>query len=309
MDCRDIQEKLSAFMEEELSIGEMTQVEEHLKACPKCSLALEDLRKTIALTKSIEEAEPPPWLRQKVMTRVREEAAKKKGILQKLFYPLHIKVPLEVFATVAIAVTAFYVFNAVEPEITQPQPFTSPSVDIQESEKKDIPELAKVPAEKELLAVVPAPASQASEPEDRVPAAGMAEEAVSPPEKETVRLEESGAADFRMKREMRSLAPSVMMKAAEADKQAMGMTLFVKDTLTVSQDIEKAVRKLGGEIIRSESVDNKLFFTVILNSTKVKELKEAMKFLGEVVEETALPSAGGDVEIRLKVMNTELRLH
>jgi len=70
MDCRGIRAKLSAYLEDDLSSAEKSQVEGHLKACSKCSLALEDMRKTIALTRGIEAAEPPPWLTQKVMARV-----------------------------------------------------------------------------------------------------------------------------------------------------------------------------------------------------------------------------------------------
>lgn len=309
MDCREIQEKLSAFIEEELSRGEKSQVEGHHKTCSKCSLALEDLRKTIVLTKSIGEEEPPAWLRQKVMARVREEAAPKKGILQKLFFPLHIKVPIEIFATIAITLTAFYVFKSVEPDLKQTASITSPPVDIQATEKKEVYKQSGVPAPEERPAEAPEPAKRKIEAEDRALTTDKAEEAVGLNEEKAVRHEASGAADFRMKRELRSFAPGAMMKTGEAEKQAMGLTVFVKDTLNVNEEIEKTIKKLGGGIIRSEAVDNKLFFTVKLNSNKVKELKEALKLLGEVEQDTALSFSKGEVEIGIKVVKTEVRLH
>ena len=61
--------------------------------------------------------ESPPWFTQKIMSRVRAEQESTKSILQRLFYPLHIKVPLEAFATVLIAVAAVYLFRANEPEM------------------------------------------------------------------------------------------------------------------------------------------------------------------------------------------------
>jgi hypothetical protein len=71
----------------------------------------------VGLVRELEEVEPPPWLRRKIMTRVREEAApKKKGILRTLFFPLHIKVPVQAFAMVLIAVLAFQVYRTSEPE-------------------------------------------------------------------------------------------------------------------------------------------------------------------------------------------------
>jgi hypothetical protein len=296
-------------MEEELSREEKLQVEGHLNACEKCGLALKDLRWTIELAKNIGEEEPPSWLRQKVMARVREEAAQKKGIFQTLFFPHNIKVPIGIFATIAITLTAFYVFKTVEPDLKQPASITSPPVDIQATEKKEVLEQSGVPAPEEWPAEAPEPSRRKIEAEDLALTTDKAEEAVSLTEEKAVRQEASGAAGFRMKRELRTLAPGAMMKAGEAEKQVMSMTVFVKDTLNVNEEIEKTLKKLGGEIIRSEVVGEKLFFTVKLNAGKVKELKEALKLLGEVQGEAALSYAEGEVEIGIKLVKTEVRLH
>ena len=42
---------------------------------------------------------------------------KEKGLLQKLFYPLHIKLPIEAVGIFLIAITALYVFKSMEPEL------------------------------------------------------------------------------------------------------------------------------------------------------------------------------------------------
>ena len=74
MECRSIEEKLSAYLENQLSSEEKMQVAEHLKTCAKCSLSLNDLKKTVAYTQGLEEIEPPPWLARTVMARVRSES-------------------------------------------------------------------------------------------------------------------------------------------------------------------------------------------------------------------------------------------
>ena len=51
------------------------------------------------------------------MARVREEAEGKRGLLSKLFYPLHIKIPLEAAASILVVVLAVYVFKAPYPEM------------------------------------------------------------------------------------------------------------------------------------------------------------------------------------------------
>ncbi len=67
----------------------------------------------------LEEVEPPPFFEQRIMSRVREEAGQKQGILRKLFYPLHIKIPIQALATLLVAVLAFYVYQKGEPEMKQ----------------------------------------------------------------------------------------------------------------------------------------------------------------------------------------------
>jgi len=117
MECNDIQEKLSAYMEGVISDDERSVIEEHLKSCQACRTSLDDLEKTVSYVKTLEVIEPPAWLTQKVMARVREEAASKAGFLHKLFYPLHIKLPVQAIATVLIAVSAFYIFKTIQPEV------------------------------------------------------------------------------------------------------------------------------------------------------------------------------------------------
>ena len=51
------------------------------------------------------------------MNRVREEAEPKKGLLQRLFYPLHIKIPVEALATCLVVVLALFVYKNTEPEM------------------------------------------------------------------------------------------------------------------------------------------------------------------------------------------------
>jgi hypothetical protein len=117
MSCKDIERKLSAYLEGIVSSEEKKQIENHLSSCQMCRRAIEELKRTVELVKGLEQVESPPWFTQKIMSRVRAEQESKKNILQRLFYPLHIKVPLEAFATVLIAVAAVYLFRANEPEM------------------------------------------------------------------------------------------------------------------------------------------------------------------------------------------------
>src|SRR4030042_1731198 len=117
MNCQDIQQKLSAYVEGILHPEEKILVDEHLTSCQKCNESLSDLRKTINYVHTLKDIEPPPWLTQKVMAKIKTEVHPKKGIIQKLFYPLHIKLPIEAVVTALLAVITIYIFKTMQPEM------------------------------------------------------------------------------------------------------------------------------------------------------------------------------------------------
>ena len=143
MECQDIRKNLSAYLEGMVAPEDQELIDQHLASCRACSTALYELNRTGEVLKKLKEVEPPPWMTQKIMARVREEAEPKKGFIQKLFYPLHVKVPLEAFATVLIAVVAVYVFKAVEPQMKDLQ---VPSVREPVIARQEAPYPAKAPA-------------------------------------------------------------------------------------------------------------------------------------------------------------------
>jgi len=143
MECQDIRKNLSAYLEGMVAPEDQELIDQHLASCRACSTVLYELNRTGEVLKNLKEVEPPPWMKQKIMARVREEAEPKKGFIQKLFYPLHIKVPLEAFATVLIAVVAVYVFKAVEPQMKDLQ---VPSVREPVIARQEAPYPAKAPA-------------------------------------------------------------------------------------------------------------------------------------------------------------------
>ena len=115
MDHNDIRHKLSEYIDGTLTPQEKASVEEHLKTCPNCSNALSELQKTVEHIRKVEEVEPPAWMTQKIMAKVRaEEEKKKQGLLHRLFFPLHIKLPLETIGVLFIAVTVYFVVQETE---------------------------------------------------------------------------------------------------------------------------------------------------------------------------------------------------
>ena len=136
MTCKEIEDLLPGMIDGALPEADKKAIESHLATCAACGKALADLRTSDARVKSLEEVEPPAWLKTRVMARVREEAGQKEGIFRKLFYPLHVKVPIQALATVLIAVVAWNVYKTGEPEFRQMAP---PPVAVQEAPHAQAP--------------------------------------------------------------------------------------------------------------------------------------------------------------------------
>lgn len=117
MDHAGILQKLSAYLDGVVTPREKALIEEHLQTCEECRTALSELERTVSRLRDLGDVEPPPWLTQRVMARVREEAAQEKGWLRRLFVPLRWKLPMEVAALVFLTVTSYLVYKEVSPEL------------------------------------------------------------------------------------------------------------------------------------------------------------------------------------------------
>lgn len=119
--CVDMELKLNAYLEGLLSGKEKDLVEEHLRDCPDCARALEGLKRTRQIIGSLDEIEPPPWLAAKVMSRIHEESEVKKSFFRKLFFPLHIKIPVEALAAACVVVLSVLIYQSTAPDIKSVQ--------------------------------------------------------------------------------------------------------------------------------------------------------------------------------------------
>jgi len=115
MEHHAIRHKLSEYIDGSVTAEEKAEIEQHLKTCPICSDSLRELEKTVEHIRTIEEVEPPAWLIRKTMAKVRSEAEQKQGFFHRLFFPLHIKLPLQAVAILFLSITAFYVYRNIQP--------------------------------------------------------------------------------------------------------------------------------------------------------------------------------------------------
>jgi anti-sigma factor RsiW len=292
MECSDIEKKLSAYIDHSISSEEKGLIDEHLKACQRCNESLGDLRKTLEHLQNLEEVEPPPWLTRKVMTMVRSEAESRRGILQRLFYPLHIKLPVEALATILVAVTTIYVFRTIQPEVKHvkaPPAEVKPRVLSRGREKAP---LVDKPRERFMVAE-----------EQEIPG-GKTSEAPRAPAKVPQRDEAVPSAGAVAKREPKTKAVSPELKAALVERKERGthVKITVKNLENARKEIEKAFIHYGGKIIKREDFEQRNVIVAELDSKKMKELFEELKTVGEVRERALPPEAReGTIEVRVEI--------
>ncbi|MGC2061834.1 MAG: anti-sigma factor, partial [Thermodesulfovibrionales bacterium] len=119
MDCGKIRKDLHAYLNEMVNSEEKARIEGHLASCPDCRIALEELKQTVQLLENLDEVEPPAWLTQRVMARVRAENAGKEGFLSRLFGWIPMNLPATAVATLVIAVTAVVLMKSMEPKLQE----------------------------------------------------------------------------------------------------------------------------------------------------------------------------------------------
>ena len=166
----DIRKLLSAYCGDDLESAQRMRIEEHLAGCASCRAALADLQTALRLIRTTPEAEPPPWLATRIMARVRQQQREKRSWLQRILYPLHVKLPIEVAALLLVCVSGYYLARNVESELKQ------------QSSQEEIP------------AATPQTGKPAAAPKKEVPAAAPSPPAPPPAAKKELRPEETAPA-------------------------------------------------------------------------------------------------------------------
>lgn len=307
MECNNIQEKISSYIDERLSPEEKMQVDEHLGECPECRRSFEELQKTVAVMRELDEVEPPPWLEQKVMASIRERERRKQWLLQKLFFPIHIKVPLEIVAAAAIAVTAFFVFRTIEPDFRtmyEDQAVTQSDRAISDDRKDEI---KQYPLRKEGIA-----SSTAPQPEkrqvlvERPDISAIKKEAVKKPEapveKELPPDETFQDMEAVKGRDRSALSPGIA-GIVKTKKLKMRVTVFVQNMEDSVRGTELVIKKLKGAIIKREHFENRNIIIAALDPEKIPDLQKELKKIGQVKEEPGEYS-GEKIEITIELLRS-----
>jgi anti-sigma factor RsiW len=321
--CKDIEEKLTAYQEGVLSPEEKGLVENHLAACTQCTSALAGLKKTVDLLKELPEVEPPPWFTQKIMAQVRQEAEEKNSLLKRLFYPFHIKIPIEAFATLCVVALGLYVYKTSGPEI---KTYQAPPAAIVEAPAKDVSlskpvertktiALPETESDKEILSQKeprPQPSVQAdaqrasSEPimerKEEIPAAtGVAPPAPIPSMAKEKDASVSVGAERKAERAEKAFrSPS---RSKKADIKIQALNLSVENIASASTDIEKVLGQSGITLTKREFKDGLQTLIVHCPAQKLQWLLGQLRTIGEIKDYHEMPEVtDGDLQIIIRLI-------
>jgi len=123
MNCEETDVQLSEFLDRTLDGDNLRNVREHLAGCPRCSEELAGLAECRRLVSNLGVIEPPVGLVTRVMADVRE-AAHRPSILERLFPPIRLKMPLQAAALVLIGILSVYLYQKEDISNSPPTPIT-----------------------------------------------------------------------------------------------------------------------------------------------------------------------------------------
>jgi pyruvate/2-oxoglutarate dehydrogenase complex dihydrolipoamide acyltransferase (E2) component len=320
--CGDIEDRLTAYLDGYLETAERQTVEEHLSTCPDCLHKIEELKRTRAILADLDEVDPPPGLTEKIMSRIHEEEERKAGFFRRLFFPLHVKIPVQALATVFVVVLAVYVFRSTLHETTNLERPSAPPPAVETAPhavKKEAtaegrpgsvsPKPAPPPAQalKKEAAAPPAPAqapdiaAQASPPARAYKAAphppAAAEKASIPerhtddylsyskvpPPPEAGRVKTRGTAAMEEKGKAAGSAPMAPARAAVPDVRSR-VTMMSKDPRQTAIQAKTIMRSLGATRIEESAADNVATVSGWIDTTALKELMARLKEIALVDE-------------------------
>jgi hypothetical protein len=248
---------------------------------------------------------------QKIMSTVRGEYARK-SLVRRLFFPLHIKLPIEAFGVVLLALTAVFVYNAMQPvdlfsEKSAPvfDQAAAPKLKQKEGSKdKASPGTTGVPQRPEYKALdmkpayappapptleeeLPAPSTQGEQREAAKKEGSVGQRFAQPhPPQPRILRDESAAASKGAQAEQetprtRSTAPAQGSLERNQARRA-DVIVAVRSIQDAAARVERVVKELGGWTLEKDEVPGGLELSLKLPPDRRPQLMDLLKELGKV---------------------------
>jgi len=120
MNCANVQEHLSEYLDGKLDIGTSAFIKDHLENCQECSQELVSLKKYLKTVRSIPQDKPAPGFLKRVHERI-ENQKRLRGVIANIFTPRRWFIPIGAVGVLASALLVVL--------FMLPHPFQKPSLD------------------------------------------------------------------------------------------------------------------------------------------------------------------------------------
>jgi hypothetical protein len=336
MDHTELRRKLSDYLDNVVSGTERREIETHLQGCSRCREALAELEQVVGAIRDIPPEEPPHWLTTRIMARIQEEGAPRPGLLRRLFFPLHIKIPLEAAVLVCLCVTGYYLATMTAPELAQ-EPSRSrlaegthrlPEREVPQAEQEVVPQGDRPLSRPPLAPSFETHPSRSGEVVTPVPS--LREEPKIAPRQLPPQPPEAPAATApsdTIKAEKALPVPSQVLQGAPASPAArkgqravtaesvqgardaafpapapVRIAIRVDDPVRAEREIEEAVSRVGGAVVRTEPTPAGRTVTVRVATDRLPDLWARLERLGRVTERPVHPTgAPGEITVTIRL--------
>jgi hypothetical protein len=247
------------------------------------------------------------------MAQVREEGTRKHSLFRKLFYPFHVKIPIEAFATLLVAILGVYIYQSTIP-VTQTIPQSPLSRAEQDAPGSSASEEASKVTQKSIQTEsrsgpdVLHPPGKTFAPIPRSERLAMPEQeqksadAIDTPSVSGIAKESKQGGLYQAPPRLPSSAPSPVPLARQkggalgagagqlgpsslADRQdGAAITVQVTDIRAAAHDIEQVLIKIGMRIISRQSLDKKERIYIDVHHGTLNELLHQLRKFGVVKE-------------------------
>jgi hypothetical protein len=329
----EIHSRLAAYCGGDLDASESIKVAEHLAECHLCRSELADLQTSMRHIRSTPEVDPPQWLTTRIMARLQEQQGEKRNWFQRLFFPLHLKLPLELMALFVVCISGYYLSQTVETNLEQSAQQKSQETPVQQqipmpqqpkakesvAEEKSIApqtkydktsphEEARQPALMATPAYAPPPSAIRNEekvlhessaknyaaPAAKSDAAGYSTETTSPSKQIIRRSERLNSTDVQS-------APAAM-NSLKTSKTMRPPTANIRMQMTEPAAAREAVRlaavKCGGLAADNSSrATNERQITISLQKHRLPEFMSHLEKLGKIIEQPTVKEISGTIEV------------
>jgi hypothetical protein len=336
--CDEVQRDIAAYMDNLLPKETRRAMEQHIRSCTECRKALSEFETVQGLIKGLDEVEPPPGFTFRIMAEIRETEARSRGLLERLFRPLSVKIPIHAIATLLIVVVALYVYKATEPErklqplpgvetgssietarpqgkeiLTGAEPSTVRREGAQWKDRREPPETNAVdrPAkevEKKPDQALPEDRSvRQREPEAAVRLEGRAPSPIEGTAKGAKVREEQPvlmqSADQGLRTKGKAAPSGADAALVGKDMTAPDLTVEVVDLARATQEVQGIVDSLAGQILRREQAERKEVFVIETGPDRIDELLGRLSALGnQKVWKPSVPTGRKSVVVTIEFL-------